>query len=309
MPSAAVKERKSAGAAPGKAAKAKKETTVDAKSLVAEVLALEGAERAKTGSQNSWVSLATGNSAVLSPKDPKYIKSAKLLDYVIADKKLRLGPSMTVTILGMFKLYQETPERKSESDMPPIVGYWLPADAEQIQTKSGDNFTRQFTARDGTIHELNPVHWVHIYIHGHEDITDAILPFRSRGNEIYRDLYKLVKRESRVCPELRFKVTSQGLDNAKYKKTDYYPAFEIVGRNFRLDDEGNITLVKDGFAKEELADVLLLSRNSQKDYAECRMVSKRDVATITGTRPSTALPPGQGDYDDVPDEEDDDLDL
>jgi hypothetical protein len=56
--------------------------------------------------------------------------------------------------------------------------------------------------------------------------------------------------------------------------------------------------------------VLIRSRNSQKDYADCRLVSRKNVAAITGAR-QAALPPGQDGYEDVPDddEEDDELDL
>jgi hypothetical protein len=301
--------RKPAGRAEAPRRRKAVEDGADISSLVSEVMDLEGQVRAQTGSQNSWVTLATGNSGVVSPKDPRYMKGVKLLDFVIPDKKIRLGPSFQATILGMFKLYQETPKKQSENDLPPVVGFWMPDDAEKIPLGE-NNFTRTFVARDGSIHELNPVHWVHIYIHGHEDVTDAIVPFRSKGNEFYRDLMKLVKRDSRICTELRFKVGSQAVANEKYRKTDYYPSFEVAGKNFLLEDDGSITRVKGGFSEEELAEVLTRSRDSQKNYAECRLVGKKNVAAITGAKPAAALPPGSDGYEDAPDDEDEEeLDL
>jgi hypothetical protein len=85
----------------------------------------------------------------------------------------------------------------------------------------------------------------------------------------------------------------------------------VAGRNFLLDDDGKVTPVKGGLSGDELAEVLTRSRNAQKDYAECRMVSRRNVAAITGAAPAAALPPGANGYEDVPDDDgdDDELDL
>jgi hypothetical protein len=287
----------------GARSKAVPKDEVDIGSVTSELLKLEGAERAKTGSQNCWLSLATGNTGLATPKDPRYVKGTNLLDYVIAEKKLVLGPEFDATILGMFKLYQESTQKKSESDLPSVVGFWMPEDAEKLPLGE-NNFTREFVTRDGSVHELNPIHWVALYIHGHEEVTDVILSFRGKGNEFYRELFKTVKRESRICTELRFRVSSQAVANEKYRKTDYYPQFDIEGHNFLLDEDGGIKNVKGGLSQKELAEVLTRSHAVQKDYAASRMVGKKNVAAITGAK-QAALPPGKDGYGDVPDDDDD----
>jgi hypothetical protein len=276
--------------------------------IVAETLALEQAERAKSGSQHSWLTLVGPGSPILSPKDPKFIKGVRMLDFVLPDKKLRLGPKVTVSVLGMFKLYQQTLKKKNENDMPPVIGFWMPEDAEQVPLAPGDNFTREFMDREGKTNSLIPVHWVPLYIHGHEDLTDVVLAFRSRGNEVYRELFKLMKRETKAYTELRFTLTNQDVANTKYNKTDYYPKFDIEGRNYRIDEDGQIELVKGGMDATELQDLLTRSRDLQKEYAEKRMVAQKNVAAILGLSAQPALPPGRAD-DEFLDEDDDDLDL
>jgi hypothetical protein len=92
----------------------------------------------------------------------------------------------------------------------------------------------------------------------------------------------------------------------KYGKTDYYPKFEIAGRNYAWTDEGDIAFIKGGLPPEEVQDLLTRSRDLQKEYAEKRIVGEKDVAAILGI-PGTerpALPPGQVD-DEFVDAEDD----
>ena len=261
---------------------------------------MEDVERAKTGSQNSFVTLVKGNSGILDKNSPNYIKGVKTLDYAIASKKLALGKELDATIIGMFKVYAETTQKESASDMPKTVQFWMPDDALQFPVTPGNNFDRQLP--NGNV--LQPCHWVFLFLHEHPDVEDALLAFRSKGNSIYTQLEKTVKAESKAVTELRFKITNQGLANTKHKKTDYYPKFEIVGHNYKLTEDGKVVKAKDGDVDAATLKEILTRANKQLDaYSNMKMIAKKNTQAIAGAPGRAALPAGQGGYEDDEDED------
>ena len=190
---------------------------------------MEDVERAKSGSQNSFIALVNVLSKALDKNHTSYIKGLKPLDYAIVSKKLRLGPELDATILGMFKLYAQIAKKEKEKDMPKTIGFWMPEDAAQFPMAPGSPFDRQLP--DGST--LQPVHWVFVYLHDFPDVDDGLIAFRSVGNSIYADLQKLVKAESSVVTELRFKISNQDKYNKEYDKTDYnYTLFPLQPNTF-----------------------------------------------------------------------------
>jgi hypothetical protein len=260
---------------------------------------LEDEQRAQTGSQNSFITLVKANGQVLDKNNPAFMKGVKPLDYVIASKKLKLGAKLDATILGMFKVYAEVKAKESKDEMAKTVAFWMPEQAMQFEIAPGAIFDRQLP--NGNV--LQPVHWVFVYLHDNPEIDDAIIAFRSKGNSIYSDLQKLVKAESKVCTELRFEISNQDIYNEKYKKTDYYPKFDVVGRNYTLTEDEKVVLDKQsGLDKETLKEILSRARDIQAAYKETRMVAKRDVKALTGPEPRQALPAGKAGYEDDDDE-------
>jgi len=299
MAKTAVKERNAK--APAKAAPAKRSGTPkgdELSELAVQNRELEAQERAKTGGQNSFITLVQGNSGILLPDDSAYIKGVKLHDYVISSKKLRLGATLDITILGMFKLYAETAKKEKETDMAATVGFWMPEDAMQVPVQG--IFDRPLP--NGNV--LRPVHWVYCYLHDYTDITDGMIAFRSTGNSIYAALEKLIKSESTICTELRFTVTKQAIKNDTYKTTNYYPKFEISGHNFKLDESGKVVPAKGGLKADEIKEILLRSNKVQKDYAEMKLVAKKNnIAALVGApQGRAALPAGKGGYEDTGDD-------
>ena len=261
---------------------------------------MEDVERAKSGSQNSFIALTTKLSKALDKNHANYIKGLKELDYAIVSKKLRLGPELDATILGMFKLYTQVAKRESKKEMPKTIGFWMPEDAAQFPTAPGSPFIRELP--DGST--LEPVHWVFLYLHDYPDVEDGLIAFRSVGNSIYSELQKKVKAESSVVTELRFKISHQEKYNNEYDKTDYYPKFEIVGRNYKLTDDNKVIKTKDSdLDAETLKDILLRSKKVHVDYAQMRLVAKRNVEALTGPAPRAALPAGKGGYEDASEDE------
>jgi hypothetical protein len=292
--------------APAKAGrKSSAETAGDADELASLALAgkeLEDEQRALTGSQSSFITLVKANGQVLDKNNPAFMKGVKPLDYVIASKKLKLGAKLDATILGMFKVYAEVKKGDTDKEIPKTVAFWMPEQAVQFEVSSGGIFDRELP--NGNV--LQPVHWVFLYLHDYPEVEDGIISFRSKGNSFYDKLQKLVKAESSVCTELRFEVSNQEFYNEKYRKTDYYPKFEITGRNYELTEDGKVVLNKqNGLDRETLKEILSRAKDTQSNYKGMKMVAKRNIEALTGPYPRKALPEGRAEYaeDDLEDGE------
>lgn len=276
------------------------EVTKASAGLMAQVMAaskLEADVRAKSGTNLTWLTLVDASSNILVEGEPQYIKGAAPRDYVIGSKKLLLGPSPKVTILGMFKVYAEVEPAQRQGDMAKTVGYWHPLDAEQIPLEG--YFDRPLS--NG--HVLQPVHWVFLYLHDHPELEGVVLSFRSTGNKIYAALEKQVKSESRIVPELCFTLGNQGIKAEKYNRTYFYPKFDLEPqRNFAFDPEKGIAKVEGGFTDEQLECVLTRYTELYRAYNEGILISRRTglAGYIPGQRAEAALEaPAADDGEDV----------
>jgi len=298
MANAVATKKKPVSGSAKSAAAGKKTKASEADELSALALAnkeMEGEERAKTGSQNSFITLVKANGQVLDKNNPAYMPGVKPLDYVISSKKLKLGKALDATIIGMFKIYAEVKQKEKDSEMPVTVQFWNPADAANFPVIPGTIFDRGLPS--GNI--LQPVHWVFVYLHDFPDIEDGLIGFRSKGNSVYAQLEKMVKAESSACTELRFSISSQGIYNEKYKKTDYYPKFELAGHNYKLTEDGKVLKTKDSkLDMDTLKEILSRSKKVYEDYKQMKMVAKKDVAALMGVPGRPALPAGKGGYED-----------
>jgi hypothetical protein len=298
-PQAKVPVKASAPASAKKAA-AKKADAAELEELAAiaaEAKALEDEERAKSGGNNLFVTLVQGNSGILIEEDARHVKGVKLHDYVIAQKKLLLGATLDATVLGCFKLYAEKKKKERDNEMAPTVRFWMPEQAEDIPIGHGEIFARPLT--NGNL--LLPTHWVFLYLHKYPELEGVVLPFQSTGNKIYEQLRKLLKYETKICTELRFKIGKQAVHNDDYKATYFFPEFTIAGRNFSFNDDGKLLLGDSGVDAAEVKEILERSRTLQKDYAENRIVTlknKAEVLTLAGSAPVQALPPERSALDD-----------
>ena len=244
--------------------------TGDLNALIAQAAQAEAVIRAESGSNLQWIKILDPSANELIPEDAAYIKGAKARDFVIASSKTRLGNAVDATIIGMFKVFAEVEKPANAGDMPKTVGYWHPTDAMQVPLEG--NFDRPLV--NG--HVLQPVHWVFLYLHDHPDIEGVVLSFRSTGNKYYNELEKLVKANSNIVPELRFTISTQAVKNEKYNKTYYYPKFEIQEqRNCAYSAEEGLKSVKNGLAKEELAEVLRRYGEVYQAFTGYTLVTRR----------------------------------
>jgi hypothetical protein len=278
---AVVKEKPAARPkkAPGKAG-----GLDDLSALAASIKPYEDEIRAETGSSNSFITLVQGNTNILKPDSPSFIKGARLYDFVISKFGLRLGQSFEATVLGSFSLYTESEKKQKQGDMAKIVSFWMPEDAVQIPLISGSNFDRQLP--NGNL--LQQTHWVFLYLHKHPEIDDALISLRSYGNRVHKELQKELKAQSSLCSELRFTVGRQPIQSKAYDTTNYYPKFEVAGRNFDYRDDKVVSL-KDGLPKDELAEVLRRSKELHETYKNLKMVGRKNIPAIVGSSPRAAL--------------------
>lgn len=283
-------------AAPAKKTAPKKPAADDAEleelsALAMEAKVLEDEERAKSGGNNLFVTLVQGNSGILIEGDPRHVPGVKLHDYVISQKKLLLGATLDATVLGCFKLYAEKKRKERENEMAPTVRFWMPEQAEDVPVGQGEIFARPLT--NGNL--LLPVHWVFLYLHDRPELEGVVLPFQSTGNRVYEQLRKLLKSDTKICTEVRFKIGKQGIHNEDFKTTNFFPTFEIAGRNFTMDDEGKLSLGDSGLSAAEVKEIITRSKALQEDYAANRIVtlkSEADFRALAGSpQVRTALPP------------------
>jgi hypothetical protein len=187
---------------------------------------------------------------------------------------------------------------ENKDEMAKTVAFWMPDQAMQFEIAPGSIFDRALP--NGNM--LQPVHWVFVYLHDFPDVEDGIVAFRSKGNSICADVQKLVKAESSVCTELRFEVSSQGIYNEKRQQTDYYPKFEIAGRNYTFTSDNKIVLDKSsGIDLGTLKEILARAKELHASYKTMKLVAKRNIEALTGPAPRKALPNSNAEY--VEDEE------
>lgn len=284
----------------------------DLSNLAREGKACEDEIRAQTGGSMTWIACVQPGAGVLTKGDPAYMKGVEAGDFYIADKKLHTGDTLRATVLGMFKVYAEQKRKESENEMAQTISFWLPQDAEQILLPPGENFAR--TLANGNT--LVPMHWVFLDIEGHPEITDAMLPFRSKGNAYFKNLEKLVKKSSEMCVQCIVEFRAEAVRSEEYKKTYFYPVGSVVGKNFEFDAEtGKVELVKGGPNAAEVRRLLERYNDLQKSYKDLKIVSKRSqqmleasigAPMIGGPAPRRGLPGGsaKGGYavDDASDE-------
>ena len=253
----------------------KNEVMGDFKARVLAAAQAEQEVRAQSGSNLTWITgPISGDSGFVEPTSADYIKGAKKNGYVIKDKKINLGTTFNAIPIGMFKVFAEQTIPQG-SEMSKTVSYWLPEDAAQIPT--GDN-NFEHPLSNGNV--LKPVHWIFLYLPSHPEIKGVVLSFRSTANSIYSAFEKVLKGRSKICPEVMLSISSQGIENKKYKKTYYYPKLEIdEQRNFALTDSG-IKSVAGGLDKDTLKDVLDRYCELQEAFKAQTVVAKK--ANIAG---------------------------
>ena len=278
----------------------------DLSNLALEGKAAEDEERARTGGSLTWITCVQPGTDVTTKGSATYQKGVEAGDFYIADKQLRIGEKLRGTVLAMFKVYGEIKKKDKDSDMAKTIGFWHPDDAEQIPLEG--NFERPLA--NGNV--LVPMHWVFLEIEGHEDIVDAMLPFRSIGNSYFTTFNKLVKKSSEICAQLQVEFEPEPVPMPEFKKTYFYPVGKIVGKNFDFDSEtGKVTPIKGGPNAVTIRRILEKYAAIQKAYKEFKVVSRHSedklkslVGPTSVGKAHKGLPASSGSYGEDGEDED-----
>ena len=267
------------------AAAAAPEDLSDLKGLVLAGKSVEDNQRADVGGNNSFISIVPNDrSPILKAGKPEYIEGAVSGGFVITSRGMALGTELDVTVLGIFKFYEETEILPpGDKGIPKFFGRWMESDA--IQVPLVGQFDRPFIAKkDGKPHQLKVVHWVSVVVKGHEDLKDVLFSFRSKGNQVSTDLAKVIKKNSQIAPQLRFKVTVQEFEHELYNNSTNYPKFDLIGENFLVDEDGTPELLaKGGMKAAQVRDVITRYNELQTEYEQNKMIAlKGDITKLIG---------------------------
>jgi hypothetical protein len=211
-------------------------------------------------------------------KDSKnYIKGAKFKDFVIPASKTLLGNPFDFTCLGIFKMYEDKEKAEVKGALPKIKAYWMPSEAEQIDTIKDNNFIRAYIDKDEKLHRIDPVFWIYGLINDHLDLGIHLFIMRSTANENVRKLKKTLDGLGGTMPSHILSVEAEKREFPKFKSATYRPYFEETGRtNFEISSKGVVTPSKK-LSKEEAVMMIESYAGLQKAYNAGNMVAKRKI--------------------------------
>ena len=268
---------------------AKKETTkavntgqsdADIAKLLAQAAEMDGQNQADLGGNRvPYIKcIVKAEDPILDKTSPDFIKGASYKGFCVPSSKLNLGAEFDYTVMGIFSIYEEKvkPKGKATSEIPPIVGYRMPKQAQQIPIAEGSYFDREFIAKDGETHILSPVFWVFGLIKGHEEMGLHNMVFRSTAAGNAKELQKILAKNGGISCQQVVHVVAEKKEFPAYKSVTFRPLFEETDRlNFQVKGE---TIVPKEWNKAEIAEYIQVYHKLQADYTGSRLVSDREIA-------------------------------
>lgn len=212
---------------------------------------------------------------ILDKTSPDYIKGASYKGFCVPSSKLNLGAEFDYTVMGIFSIYEEKVKRraKATSEIPPIVGYRMPKQAQRIPIAEGSYFDREFVAKDGEAGILSPVFWVFGLIKGHEEMGLHNMVFRSTaaGNA---KLQKILAKNGGISCQQVVHVVAEKKEFPAYKSVTFRPLFEETDRlNFQV--KGDTIIPKSGTKLRSPSTFRFTTSFRGFDYTGSRLVSEQ----------------------------------
>lgn len=235
--------------------------------------------------------ISKAEDSILDKSSPDFIPEAVYKGFCVPEHKLNLGMEFFYTVMGIFSIYEEKikPKGKAASEIPPIVGYWMPEQARQIPITEGSYFDREFIGNDKETHTLSPVFWVFGLIKDHEDLGLHNIVFRSSAAPNAKALQKILSTTGGMSCQQIVKVLAERKEFPKFNSVTYRPTFEATERlNFQM--KGNAIVAKE-WTKVEIVEFAKMYHSLQADYANSRMVANRDVAAVVLSLPEPGKDP------------------
>ena len=262
-------------------------TDADIARLLAEAAEMDGQNQAEIGGNRvPFVKcISKAEDPILDKTSPDYIKGAMYKGFCVPEHKLNLGAAFDYTVMAIFSIYEEKvkPKGKVAGEIPPIVGYRMPKQAQQVPIVEGSYFDREFIAKDGETHILSPVFWVFGLIKDHEELGLHNMVFRSTAAGNAKALQKLLSANEGISCQQVVHVIAEKKEFPAYKSVTFRPLFEATDRlNFQIKG-GRV--IPGEWTKEEVSSYVQIYHKLQSDYTESRLVSNRDIADSVAAIP------------------------
>lgn len=256
------------------------QSDADIAKLLAQAAEMDGQNQADLGGNRvPYIKCITkAEDPILDKTSPDYIKGAVYKGFCVPTSKLNLGAEFDYTVMGIFSIYEEKvkPKAKAGSEIPPIVGYWMPKQAQQVPIAEGSYFDREFVANDGETHILSPVFWVFGLIKDHEEMGLHNMVFRSTAAGNAKELQKILAKNGGISCQSVVHVVAEKKEFPAYKSVTFRPLFSETDRlNFQVKGD---TIIPKEWNKAELAEYIQVYHKLQADYTGSRLVSDRDIA-------------------------------
>lgn len=263
------------------------QSDADIAALLAQAAEMDGQNQAELGGNRvPYIKCITKTEdPILDKTSPDYIPKAVYKGFCVPSHKLNLGLEFDYTVMGIFSIYEEKVKQKGSSEIPPIVGYRMPKQAQQIPIAEGSYFDREFIAKDGETHILSPVFWVFGLIKDHEDLGIHNMVFRSTAAGNAKELQKILAKQGGISCQQVVHVVSEKAEFPKFKSVTFRPLFSATDRfNFQVKDA---TIIPKEWNKAEIAEYVQLYHKLQSDYTNSRLVSDREIADSVKAIPET----------------------
>ena len=226
--------------------------------------------------------ISKAEDSILDKTSPDYIPKAVYKGFCVPTHKLNLGEAFFFTVMGIFSVYEEKVKSKEKNKIPPIIGYWMPKQAQQVPIAAGEYFDRIFVGKDGETHILSPVFWVFGLIKGHEDLGLHNIVFRSTASGNAKALQKILADDTMSCRQV-VKVISEKKEFKDYNSVTFRPMFEKTERaNFNVK---NGKLIPEEWTKAEISTHSKMYFELQNSYSGHKMVADRQIANNVASIP------------------------
>jgi len=263
------------------------QTDADIAKLLAQAAEMDSQNQAELGGNRvPYIKCITSaEDPILDKSTPDYIPKAVYKGFCIPTLKLNLGAEFDYTVMGILSIYEEKVKAKGKgaNEIPPIVGYRMPKQAQQIPIAEGSYFDREFVAQDGETHILSPVFWVYGLVKDHEDVGLVNMVFRSTAAGNAKDLQKILSKNGGISCQHVVHVVAERKEFPKFNKVTFRPQFSETDRvNFQLKGE---TIVPKEWNKAEIAEYIQMYHKLQSDYTNSRLVADRDISNDVAAIP------------------------
>lgn len=255
-------------------AKAVSKVDSELEALLGQSSELAGQQKLADGSATYIQIVNDPESNIVTQGSAEFIKGAKYKSLVIPSKKINLGLSTPVTIIGLFKVFEQVIFTDGADSIGKIVGYWHPDDV--LGFPMSGYFDREFVDNKGQRNLLRQAYWMYLYLHEHEEVKDVRLTLRGAACSIAKKIDKMIGTDFGTLSQAVFELSTEVRIIEKYNKKVIDPKFTFSELLYELNSSGGVAKFGPSASVDILKSVLRDEVEVRKTYNEGKMVTRRD---------------------------------